>query len=223
MKKILSVVGARPQFIKAAVVSNSLREKGFREIILHTGQHYDENLDRVFFEELELPEPDYNLGVGSGTHGYQTGEMLKGIESVLMKESPELVIVYGDTNSTIAGALASAKLHIPVAHVEAGLRSFNRMMPEEINRIVADHLSEVLFAPTKTAVKNLLREGIPEERIYLVGDVMYDASLFYGEKAEMKSEILKRLRIEPKNYVLVTIHRAENADNLENLKRIFED
>lgn len=223
MKKILSIVGARPQFIKAAIVSNSLRENGFREILLHTGQHYDKNMDGLFFKELELPEPDYNLGVGSGTHAYQTGEMLKRIEDVLVKELPALVIVYGDTNSTLAGALAGVKLHVPVAHVEAGLRSFNRKMPEEINRIVADHVSDILFPPTKTAVKNLLEEGIPEEKIYRVGDVMYDASLYYGEKAENESRILGELGVEPKRYILGTIHRAENTDDSERLKRIFEE
>lgn len=221
--KILSVVGARPQFIKAAAVSRVLRAvPGVREVLVHTGQHYDDNMSRVFFEELEIPEPDYHLGIGGGTHGQNTGRMLEAIESVLVKERPDWVLVYGDTDSTLAGALAAVKLHIPVAHVEAGLRSFNRRMPEEINRVLTDHASDVLFAPTETAVRNLLREGIPEDRIHLVGDVMYDAALYYGVKAERESRILERLGLAPKGYILATVHRAENTDDRERLRVILE-
>ena len=221
--KILSVVGARPQFIKAAAVSRVLRASpGVRYVLVHTGQHYDDNMSQVFFEELEIPDPDYHLGIGGGTHGQNTGRMLEAIEGVLLKEKPDWVLVYGDTDSTLAGALAAVKLHIPVAHVEAGLRSFNRRMPEEINRILTDHASDLLFAPTETAVQNLLREGIPENRIHLVGDVMYDAALHYGAKAERKSRILERLGLQAKGYVLATIHRAENTDDQERLRVILE-
>jgi UDP-GlcNAc3NAcA epimerase len=221
--KVVSVVGARPQFVKAAVVSRALRAvEGLREVFVHTGQHYDDNMSRIFFEELEIPQPDYNLGIGGGTHGQNTGRMLEAIEAVLLKEKPHAVLVYGDTDSTLAGALAAVKLHIPVAHVEAGLRSFNRRMPEEINRVLTDHASDILFAPTETAVKNLLREGIPEERVHLVGDVMYDAALLYGEKAERHSDVLARLGLSPKGYVLATIHRADNTDSPERLRVILE-
>lgn len=223
MVTVVSVVGARPQFIKAAVVSRALRAgEQVREVLIHTGQHYDDNMSRVFFEELEMPEPDYNLGVGSASHGAQTGRMLGAIEQVLLKERPDWVLVYGDTNSTLAGALAAVKLHIPVAHVEAGLRSFNRRMPEEINRVLTDHASDLLFAPTATAVTNLKREGLPDNRIRLVGDVMYDAALFYGAKAERQGRILERLGLSPKAYVLATVHRAENTDNPQRLRAIFE-
>jgi UDP-GlcNAc3NAcA epimerase len=219
--KVVSVVGARPQFIKAAVVSRALRAvEGLREVLVHTGQHYDDNMSRIFFEELEIPQPDYNLGIGGGTHGQNTGRMLEAIEAVLLKEKPHAVLVYGDTDSTLAGALAAVKLHIPAAHVEAGPRSFNRRMPEEINRLLTDHASDILFAPTETAVKNLLREGIPEERVHLVGDVMYDAALLYGEKAERHSDVLTRLGLSPKGYVLATVHRADNTDSPERLRVI---
>lgn len=221
--KIVTIVGARPQFIKAAAVSRLLHQNDvFKEIIIHTGQHYDDNMSPIFFNELELPEPNYNLGVGSASHGRQTGEMLVAIEQVLLHEKPDWVLIYGDTNSTLAGALAAVKLHIPLAHVEAGLRSFNRRMPEEINRIVADEFSNILFAPSKVAVTNLHNEGIAQDRIQLVGDVMYDVALFYAKKAESNSAILSRLAINPKQYVLTTIHRQENTDDPERLKAIIE-
>ena len=217
--KVLSVVGARPQFIKAAPVSRELR-KEHDEILVHTGQHYDYFMSAVFFDELGIPKPDYNLGVGSASHGRQTGEMLIRIEEVLLKERPDWVLVYGDTNSTLASSLAAAKLHIPVAHVEAGLRSFNREMPEEINRVLTDHVSDLLFCPTETAVRNLAREGITE-RVHNVGDVMYDAVLHNIGIAEQRSHILERLGIEPKAYLLATVHRPQNTDRAENLRSIL--
>jgi UDP-N-acetylglucosamine 2-epimerase len=216
--KVVTVVGARPQFIKSAPVSRELR-KVATEVLVHTGQHYDDNMSEVFFRDLELPEPDYNLGVGSGPHGVQTGEMLKRIEEVLVKEQPDYVVVYGDTNSTLAGALAAAKLHISVAHVEAGLRSFNRQMPEEINRLVTDHVSTLLFCPTKTAINNLASEGITKG-VHLVGDVMYDALCHNIQIAERRSTILEHLKLRPKEYLLATVHRAENTDQPENLNNI---
>ncbi|AHF81262.1 non-hydrolyzing UDP-N-acetylglucosamine 2-epimerase [Thermococcus paralvinellae] len=218
--KVVTVVGARPQFIKMAPVSRELR-KYFDEIIVHTGQHYDYEMDRIFFEELSIPEPDYHLGVGSGSHGYQTGEMLKKIEEVLIKEKPDLVLVYGDTNSTLAGALAAVKLHIKVAHVEAGLRSFDKRMPEEVNRVLTDHVSDYLFAPTETAVENLYNEGI-RKGVYLTGDVMYDALLSNIKIAQKKSRILEELGLKSKKYLLATVHRAENTDNRKNLENIIE-
>ena len=220
--KIITVVGARPQFIKAATVSRALGHAGgFTELIVHTGQHYDDNMSDVFFRELEIPPPARHLGVGSGSHGQQTGRMLEAIEQVLLEEQPGLVLVYGDTNSTLAGALAATKLHIPVAHVEAGLRSYNRRMPEEINRVLTDHMADVLFAPTRGAVANLAAEGIDESLTFLSGDVMYDAALFYAEKAESESTILEDLGLTPGGYVLATVHRAENTDEFERLDAIF--
>lgn len=220
---IVSIIGARPQFIKAAMVSRALRAtEQVREMLVHTGQHYHDNMSRVFFEELEIQEPDYNLGVGSASHGAQTGRMLEAIEQVLLKERPDRVLVYGDTNSTLAAALAAVKLHIPVAHVEAGLRSFNRRMPEEINRVLTDHASDLLFVPTATAAANLRNEGIPEKSIHQSGDVMYDAALFYAAKAERQSRILEYLNLKPKSYVLATVHRAENTDDPQRLRAIFE-
>lgn len=222
LARIITIVGARPQFVKAAVVSRVFRSVGgVCETLVHTGQHYDDNLSQVFFDELGIPGPTFHLGIGSGTHGAQTGRMLESIEKVLLAERPDWVLVYGDTNSTLAGALAAAKLHIPVAHVEAGLRSFNRRMPEEINRVLTDHASDLLFAPTEAAVTNLRREGIPAERILLVGDVMYDAALYYGDRAGQRSRILVRLGLQPKGYVLATIHRAENTDDPARLAAIF--
>jgi UDP-GlcNAc3NAcA epimerase len=218
--KLVSIVGARPQFVKAAPISRALRAAGHEEFMVHTGQHYDTNMSAVFFEELQIPPPDANLGVGSGHHGAQTAAMLAGIEKMLLAEKPERVIVYGDTNSTLAGALAAAKLPIPVAHVEAGLRSFNRQMPEEFNRIVADHLSDILLCPSQTAVDNLRTEGITRG-VHLVGDVMYDAVLQFAELARERSNILDELRIAPGNYLLATVHRAENTDDLGRLGNIL--
>ena len=219
--KIVSIVGARPQFIKASSVSKALRQTEHQEFMIHTGQHYDYEMSRVFFNEMELPEPDVNLEVGSGSHGKQTGEMLMRIEKILMAEKPDCVLVYGDTNSTLAGALAAVKLHIPVAHVEAGLRSFNRKMPEEHNRLLTDHMSDFLFCPTKTAVNNLENEGITRE-VHLVGDVMYDSILHHIKLAERKSDVLERLKLKPKCYALATVHRAENTDAPDRFRNIIE-
>ena len=222
MKKIVTVVGARPQFIKAAAVSRVLRANGsLEEVLVHTGQHYDDGMSDIFFRELDIPRPSYSLGIGSGSHGDQTGRMLAALESMLLKERPNWVLIYGDTNSTLAGALAAVKLHMPIAHVEAGLRSFNRRMPEEINRVVSDHISDLLFAPTDVAVRNLRDEGVDAARIRNVGDVMYDAALFYGAKARAQSNILRRLKLAAGDYVLATIHRAENTDSPERLSSIL--
>jgi len=221
--KIVSIIGARPQFIKAAALARALRSTPtVQNVLIHTGQHYDENMSEIFFQELDLPHPDHCLGIGSATHGAQTGRMLEAIEQVLLRIIPDRVLVYGDTNSTLAGALAAAKIHIPVAHIEAGLRSYNRRMPEEINRVLTDHASDLLFAPTEAAAANLKREAIPEDRIFLVGDVMYDAALYYGSKAERESRILQRLGLRSKQYILATIHRAENTDDTQRLRSIFE-
>lgn len=218
--KIITILGARPQFIKAAPVSRVLRES-FIELIVHTGQHYDANMSDIFFEELHIPKPDYHLGVGSGNHGKQTGEMLEKIEEIVLSEKPDFLMVYGDTNSTLAGALVAAKLHVPVIHIEAGLRSFNKKMPEEINRIMTDHVSEYLFCPTDTAVKNLKDENITHN-VFNIGDVMYDAVLYNKELANSKSQVLAEHQLEAKNYHLITIHRAENTDDLQNMKNILE-
>ncbi|MFA7564099.1 MAG: UDP-N-acetylglucosamine 2-epimerase (non-hydrolyzing) [Candidatus Neomarinimicrobiota bacterium] len=218
MSTIATIVGARPQFIKCAPVSREIR-RYFDEILIHTGQHYDYNMSQAFFAELNIPEPDYNLEIGSGNHGEQTGKMLIELEKTLLKIQPDLVLIYGDTNSTMAGALTAAKLQIPIAHIEAGLRSFNRQMPEEINRIVADALSQYLFAPTQTAVNNLRREGF-NDQIHLVGDVMYDAFLYNSQIAE-KSDILERLGINSQPYYLVTIHRPQNTDDPAILKALI--
>ncbi len=217
--KVVSVVGARPQFIKAAVLSRALR-KEHTEILVHTGQHYDANMSGVFFAELGIPEPEYQLGIGSGSHGQQTGAMLAGIEQVLLKEQPDWVVVYGDTNSTLAGALAGSKLHIKIAHVEAGLRSFNRQMPEEINRVLTDHVSDLLLCPSETAVTHLRNEGITQG-VYMVGDVMHDALLWAKEQAASRSAILRQLGVEEKRYLLATLHRAENTDSPDRLKSIL--
>lgn len=222
LRTVVTIIGTRPQFIKAAVVSHALSESGeFREQILHTGQHYDEQMSEVFFGELELPRPHYNLEVGSLSQGAQTGRMLEGIEAVLLEAQPEWVLVYGDTNSTLAGALAAVKLHIPVAHVEAGLRSFNRRMPEEINRILTDHAADLLFVPTETGAENLRREGVAPERVRLVGDVMYDAALYYGSKVRKHHDAMRELELEAGGYILATVHRAENTDDPGRLKAVF--
>lgn len=218
--KVVSVVGARPQFVKLAPVSRALRAAGQHEIIVHTGQHYDDAMSATFFEELEIAPPDVNLGIGSASHGAQTGRMLEAIETVLLRERSDWVLVFGDTNSTLAGALAAAKLHIPVAHVEAGLRSFDRTMPEEVNRVVADHLSTLLFCPTETAREQLAREGI-EAGVEVVGDVMLDMLVWAKPRlASRAAELLPRLGIEPHGYVLATIHRAANTDDPAAMRRI---
>jgi len=221
--KILTVVGARPQFIKAAAVSrviNMHHSSTINELIVHTGQHFDENMSKVFFDELEIPAPQYNLEISGGSHGLMTGRMLEAIEGVIVQEKPDYLLVYGDTNSTLAGALAAAKLHVPVAHVEAGLRSFNMRMPEEINRILTDRVSTLLFCPTETAVKNLSNEGV-SAGVYNAGDVMYDVALYYKQQAQERSKILQALGLRKGSFVLATCHRAENTDNPERLEQIL--
>jgi UDP-GlcNAc3NAcA epimerase len=221
--KILTIVGARPQFVKAATVSRAIRSlpgAGVDERIVHTGQHFDDNMSRVFFDELDIPAPHYHLGISSLSHGAMTGRMIEAIERVLDEEKPDWVLVYGDTNSTLAAALAAVKLHVPVAHVEAGLRSFNTRMPEEINRIVTDRISHRLFCPTETAVENLRSEGVTAG-VRLVGDVMYDATLYYEQRAHHDLS-LDRFGVAPRRYVLVTVHRAENTDDPVRLSGIFD-
>lgn len=221
--KVVTIVGARPQFIKAAAVSRAIRSLGPQrmvEVLVHTGQHYDENMSKVFFEELDIPTPAYNLEVSGGTHGAMTGRMLESIEQVLLKEQPDWVLIYGDTNSTLAGALAAAKLHIPVAHVEAGLRSFNMRMPEEINRILSDRVSSLLLCPTQVAVDNLSKDGIVDG-VHNVGDVMYDVALFYREQARAQSGIMAQLGLQEGSFALATCHRAENTDNPQRLGEIM--
>jgi UDP-GlcNAc3NAcA epimerase len=216
--KIVTVLGARPQFIKAAAVSTTLR-KSIEEVIIHTGQHYDAAMSDVFFEELGIPKPAYFLQVGSGNHGEQTGKMLAAIEQILLDEKPDYVMVYGDTNSTLAGALAASKLLIPVIHVEAGLRSFNKAMPEEQNRILTDHISTLLLVPTQTAIDNLQKEGI-QKGVHFIGDVMYDGILYFSEKAKTESMILANLGLKENDFILCTIHRAENTNDPNRLKQI---
>lgn len=218
--KVVSIVGARPQFIKAGLISKLLRQRGYQEILIHTGQHYDFEMSDVFFQELLLPEPDIHLEVGSGTHGKQTGIMLERIESALMKAHPDVVLVYGDTNSTLAGALAAAKLHIPIAHVEAGLRSYNKKMPEEINRLLTDHLSTFLFCPTQQSVLNLAKEGI-RENVFLVGDVMLDIALRIASELN-PSQMIQKWNLQPKRFILVTLHRAENIDNIPRFQSLWK-
>ncbi len=231
--KIITIIGARPQIIKAAAISRAIREKyadKIQEIIVHTGQHYDENMSDVFFDELKIPRPNYNLQVGSGNHGQQTAKMLEGIEEIIIKEKPNAVVVYGDTNSTVAGGLAASKLLIPLVHIEAGLRSFNKSMPEEINRIACDHMSTLLFSPTKQGVDNLKKEGfkienkapftIDNPRVYHCGDIMFDNSLYFSELAADRS-IIKELDLKP-GFILSTIHRNNNTDEPMRLTAIFE-
>lgn len=218
--KLLTVIGARPQFIKAATVSRALaaHHPDSREILIHTGQHYDANMSDVFFDELDIPRPDHHLGVGGGSHGQNTGRMLEKLDALMIQEKPDWVLVYGDTDSTLAGALAAAKLHIPVAHVEAGLRSFNRRMPEEINRVLTDHVADQLFAPTQLALRNLQKEGIADSKIHVVGDVMYDAALYYRPLAR-KPAWFDALRVG--EFALCTIHRAENTDDPDRMRGIL--
>jgi len=217
--KVLTIIGARPQFVKAAVVSRVIREtSGISEVLVHTGQHFDHEMSQIFFDEMQIPLPNYNLGIGGGTHGQNTGRMIEKIEEVLLKEKPDRVLVYGDTDSTLAGALASVKLHIPLAHVEAGLRSYNRHMPEEINRILTDHAADLLFAPTEEAVKNLEKEGLSGGKVVRTGDVMYDAALYYRAFAQCPD--IEGLACS--KFVLCTLHRAENTDDPVRLKNIME-
>jgi UDP-GlcNAc3NAcA epimerase len=233
--KILTIIGARPQIIKASALSRAINqyfENELEEILIHTGQHYDDNMSRVFFDEMGIPQPKYNLAVGSGNHGVQTGKMLEGLERIFVDEKPNAVLVYGDTNSTLAGALAASKLHIPVIHIEAGLRSFNKAMPEEINRICCDHVSTLLFTPTITGFENLIREGFHADEnihasadnplVYHCGDVMYDNSLHFSSISEQKSTILNNLGLEKENFILGTIHRDTNTDLSENLSNIIQ-
>jgi UDP-GlcNAc3NAcA epimerase len=218
--KIVSVIGARPQFIKSAPVSKAIANAGYDEYLVHTGQHYDYEMSKVFFEEMGIQEPMINLNVGSGTHAQQTSQMLVGIEGALLTQSPDIVLVYGDTNSTLAGALAAVKLQIKLAHIEAGLRSYNRQMPEEHNRVLTDHCSDLLFCPTQTAVDNLDREGI-RKGVNLAGDTMYDAMIQFSQLASQRSIILKTLDLEPKSYLLATIHRPYNTDNPSRMSSIL--
>ncbi|MFI5150547.1 MAG: non-hydrolyzing UDP-N-acetylglucosamine 2-epimerase [Bacteroidia bacterium] len=234
MLKIVTVIGARPQIIKAAALSRAIRTRyngKIREVIVHTGQHYDANMSQVFFEELEIPRADYNLQVGSGSHGKQTAAMLTGMEEILLKEKPDAIVLYGDTNSTLAGALAASKIHIPVVHIEAGLRSFSKSMPEEVNRILSDHISTLLFSPTATGYQNLIREGFRENtpgpyhadnpKIYHCGDVMYDNSLYFSSIALEKTALLKEHKLEENRFVLATIHRNNNTDDPHRLNTLF--
>lgn len=221
--KIVTVVGARPQFIKAAAVSRVLAGcHDCAEVMIHTGQHFDANMSDVFFQELEIPKPAYHLGVGGGTHGQNTGRMIEAIESVLLEQRPDAMLVYGDTDSTLAGALAAAKLHVPIVHVEAGLRSFNLRMPEEINRRLTDHVSSLLLTPNEQGIRNLAAEGISGPHVMNVGDVMYDAALHFGSTADHSSSILDQLHLAPSAYWLATIHRQENTDDRLRLQRIFD-
>ena len=233
--KLVTIIGARPQIIKAAALSRAIRnhyKDQIQEIIVHTGQHYDDNMSQVFFDELQIPRPDYNLHVGSASHGVQTARMTEGIEDILIKEQPDFIVLYGDTNSTLAGAVAAAKIHVPIVHIEAGLRSFNKAMPEEINRIVCDHCSTLLFSPTKAGLENLKREGFPMDnegpftidnpKGYHCGDIMYDNSLHFADIAEAKTEIIQRLELAGNPFILATIHRDSNTDHPERLSAIFK-
>lgn len=233
--KIITIIGARPQIIKAAALSRTIKQKyagRIQEIIVHTGQHYDDNMSQVFFNELGIPQPDYNLHVGSASHGVQTARMIEGIEKILLDEKPDCIVLYGDTNSTLAGAVAASKIHVPVVHIEAGLRSFNKNMPEEINRIVCDHCSTLLFSPTLAGFENLIKEGfktdnvapynIDNPKVYHCGDIMYDNSLHFSTIADQKVDLLQRLGLEGRNYVLATLHRDSNTDNPERLNAILD-
>ena len=232
--KLVTVIGARPQIIKAAALSRAIKSRyadRIQEVIVHTGQHYDDNMSQVFFDELGIPRPDYNLHVGSASHGVQTARMTEGIEEILLKERPDYIVLYGDTNSTLAGAVAAAKIHVPIVHIEAGLRSFNKSMPEEINRIVCDHCSTLLFSPTQAGVENLKREGfaidnqppynIDNPKVYHCGDIMFDNSLHYAEIAEQKTDIIQRMGLADKPFILATIHRDTNTDQPERLNALF--
>lgn len=234
MIKIVTIIGARPQIIKAAALSRAIKNHfagQIKEIIVHTGQHYDENMSQVFFDELGIPSPDYNLNVGSGSHGKQTATMISGIEEILVKEKPNAIVLYGDTNSTLAGGVAASKIHVPVVHIEAGLRSFNKAMPEEVNRIMCDHVSTLLFSPTKTGYDNLVREGFKvnneapftadNPRIYHCGDVMYDNSLYFSTVAEQKTSIVTKYNLPKNNFILATIHRNNNTDEPVRLNALF--
>lgn len=223
MKRILTVIGVRPQFIKAAAFSRVCTSRpGLSEILVHTGQHYDEGMNEIFFRELSIPEPKYHLNVGAGLQGEQTGKMIERLEKVMVDEKPDLVIVYGDTNSTLAGAIAAGKLRIPIAHIEAGLRSFNRWMPEEINRTLVDHASDLLFAPTETAIRNLANEGIKGDKVIKSGDIMFDGALHFATISERESKILSNLNLTSKKFVLASVHRAENTDSKERLSAIIQ-
>ena len=232
--KIVTIIGARPQIIKAAALSRAIKNHyadRIQEIIVHTGQHYDENMSQVFFDELDIPRPDYNLHVGSASHGVQTARMTEGIEEILLKEKPDFIVLYGDTNSTLAGAVAAAKIHVPIVHIEAGLRSFNKAMPEEINRIVCDHCSTLLFSPTQAGYDNLKREGFPMDnegpytidnpKVFHCGDIMYDNSLYFSTISSQKTDLINRLGLDGKPFVLATIHRNANTDDPERLTAIF--
>ena len=235
MIKILTVIGARPQIIKAAALSRAIKSHfsaSLHEVIVHTGQHYDANMSQVFFDELGIPAPNYNLNTGSGSHGKQTAAMIIGIEEILLNEKPSAIVLYGDTNSTLAGAIAASKIHIPVVHIEAGLRSFSKLMPEEVNRIMCDHVSTLLFSPTKTGFNNLVKEGFKEDakkpytsdnpKIYHCGDVMYDNSLYFSHISESKTTIIARLGLKNNNFILATIHRNNNTDEPTRLNALFK-
>tara|TARA_Y100000817_G_scaffold43717_1_gene30233 strand:+ start:10001 stop:11065 length:1065 start_codon:yes stop_codon:yes gene_type:complete len=221
--KIVTIIGARPQFIKASVLSLEFsKDQSIQEIIIHTGQHFDHNMSQIFFEEMMIPTPKYNLGIQNLSHGAMTGRQLEELEKILLDEKPDFVLVYGDTNSTLAGALAAVKIHIPIIHVESGLRSFNRKMPEEINRLLTDHISSILFVPSKLSYNNLIKEGIDKKKIFNVGDIMFDSALYFSKKADCSSTILDKLGIKKKKYILTTIHRPENTDSSINLNNIFD-
>lgn len=234
MMKIVTIIGARPQIIKAAALSRAIKQKFIQqitEIIVHTGQHYDANMSQVFFDELGIPAPNYNLNVGSGSHGKQTATMIAGIEEILLNEKPQAIVLYGDTNSTLAGAIAASKIHVPVIHIEAGLRSFNKAMPEEVNRIMCDHVSTLLFSPTKSGFSNLVKEGflstakppysVNNPKIYHSGDVMYDNSLHFSEMADLKTNIIKKHNLSKGNFIVATIHRNNNTDEPVRLNALF--